>query len=200
VKKIIGLISTAILFANASYAEESQGAICENNGGRWYWDGSINQWQCNTNWKQQQSDGISKETNECRNGNASSCHHFAFGILEGLEGYPKDIPLGLQLMNFSCDKGYSLACSRLGREYRYGFEHVQKNQALAAQYYQKACNAPSVQSLLDPGEYVCYNLGQMYRDGEGVSRDKYKALELFRKSCDLGTEKACVDYNKLVRE
>lgn len=199
-KQISALIIMTILFVNASYAEESQGAICENNGGSWYWNGNSNQWVCNKNAKQERQNRDLELINECKSGDASSCYMIAFFIFQGTDGYPKDIPLGLQLMNFSCDKGYSVACSSLGLEYRYGFEHVQKNQALAAQYYRKACNAPFVKNLLYPGEHVCYTLGQMYRDGEGVSRDKYKALELFRKSCDLGTEKACVDYYKLVRE
>jgi TPR repeat protein len=198
-RKIIGLIAMAIMAANTSYAEEHPGTVCENNGGRWEW--GSNQWSCNMSWKQQKQNEISDVTNKCKNGNMRSCHDFADNILEGREGYPKDISLGIQLMKLSCDGDYSIACMALGTEYYYGLQHVQKNQALAAQYYQKACNAPFIQSLFpSDGEFACYSLGKMYRDGEGVPKNKYRALELFRKSCDLRTEKACVDYNKLVRE
>jgi hypothetical protein len=198
-KKIIGLIATAILFANASYAEESQGTVCENNGGRWYWDGSINQWQCNMNWRQQQQNGISKLVNECKNGTMLSCYVLATDILEGHEGYQHDITFAINLLTSTCQNGYDLSCGRLGNEY-YSGRNVQGSTALATKYYEKGCELKSHKPAITLEVDDCYMAGRFYRNGEGVSRDKYKALELFRKSCDLGTEKACVDYNKLVRE
>ena len=37
----------------------------------------------------------------------------------------------------------------------------------------------------------CYNLGQMYYEGKGVSQDYYKAHELYKKACDMKYGAAC---------
>ena len=34
----------------------------------------------------------------------------------------------------------------------------------------------------------CNNLGLMYQNGEGVAKDDAKAVELYQKSCDAGTQ------------
>lgn len=196
-KKLSGLIVIAILFANTSYAEESQGAICENNGGKWYWNGS--QWACNMNWKQQQQNSISKLVNECKNGTMLSCYLLAGNTLEGKEGYQHDITFAINLLTSTCENGYELSCGRLGTEY-YSGRNIQGSTALATKYYEKSCELKSHKPEITLEVDDCYMAGSFYKDGNGVPKNKYKALELFRKSCNLGTEKACVDYNKLVRE
>lgn len=44
---------------------------------------------------------------------------------------------------------------------------------------------------------ACYNLGLMYATGEGIKKNKVKAIELFRKACDGGITEACENYNIL---
>lgn len=187
----------AILFASASYAEDHPGTVCENNGGRWEY--GSNQWACNMNWKQQKQNEISAYVNNCKNGNMLSCYVFANNILEGKEGYQHDITFAINLLTSTCENGYNLSCGRLGTEY-YSGKNIQGSTALATKYYEKSCELTSHKPEIRLGIDDCYIAGSFYKDGNGVSKNKYRALELFRKSCDLGTEKACVAYNKLVRE
>ena len=44
---------------------------------------------------------------------------------------------------------------------------------------------------------ACYNLGLMYANGEGITQNKPKAVELFKKACDAGIAQACEDYEAL---
>ena len=53
----------------------------------------------------------------------------------------------------------------------------------------KVCNKGNVKA--------CYNLGLMYAKGEGITKNKPKAIELFQKACDAGVLQACEDYTAL---
>ncbi|CAA6815051.1 MAG: Unknown protein [uncultured Sulfurovum sp.] len=44
---------------------------------------------------------------------------------------------------------------------------------------------------------ACYNLGLMYAQGEGITKNKAKAIELFQKACDGGIEEGCENYKIL---
>ncbi|MBK37026.1 MAG: hypothetical protein CME26_16040 [Gemmatimonadetes bacterium] len=48
------------------------------------------------------------------------------------------------------------------------------------------------QQACDGGDMLaCYNLGIMYRDGDGVTQDSARAATLFQRACDGGLEEAC---------
>jgi hypothetical protein len=53
----------------------------------------------------------------------------------------------------------------------------------------KVCNDGKIQA--------CYNLGLMYAKGEGITKNKPKAIELFKKACEGGVEEACENYKLL---
>ncbi|WP_286030687.1 tetratricopeptide repeat protein [Helicobacter pullorum] len=43
----------------------------------------------------------------------------------------------------------------------------------------------------------CFDLGNLYYNGEGVERDYKKAMEYFGIACDLGKQKGCDAYKKM---
>ena len=55
--------------------------------------------------------------------------------------------------------------------------------ASRARQYPEKCNAGDADA--------CFNLGQVYANGEGVAQDKAKAAQLFRKACDAGSSSGC---------
>ena len=53
----------------------------------------------------------------------------------------------------------------------------------AEELYRQACNKEGL---------GCFILGQMYRKGEGVTQDDFKAVELFQKACDGQDASGCI--------
>ena len=71
-----------------------------------------------------------------------------------------------------------------------GFEAVKKGD------YQTALKL--WKPLADQGDARAqYNLGLMYRDGEGVKQNRTVAKEWLGKACDNGDKKGCLYYKKL---
>jgi len=60
---------------------------------------------------------------------------------------------------------------------------VRKNFVEAAKLFQQTCN--------EGYEKSCFNLGVMYRDGQGVAQNRQKAIELFSQSCTMGFDLGC---------
>ena len=61
--------------------------------------------------------------------------------------------------------------------------------AMTREELPKACQAGDARA--------CFNLGQIYYFGKGVTQDKSKAVELYRQACDLKNERGCKNYAKL---
>ena len=51
---------------------------------------------------------------------------------------------------------------------------------------QKACDSENMRA--------CWNLGLLYSNGRGVSRDEKKALSLYKTACDGGNKNGCTSY------
>jgi TPR repeat protein len=68
--------------------------------------------------------------------------------------------------------------------------YEQKRYAEALPYYQKACDSGNVDG--------CANLGFLYGNGQGVTKDDFKASTLLQKACDGGHAEGCfnlgIDY------
>ena len=75
----------------------------------------------------------------------------------------------------ACELGDGVACGILG------FKSGDINKAIS--FYEKACE------LDNP--YGCFNLGDMYENGNGVAKDINKANSLYEKACELGRGYAC---------
>lgn len=82
-----------------------------------------------------------------------------------------------------CDAGNAAACYSIGLAYDNGTEGFSVNRKLAAGYYEKAC-AHDIAG-------ACTNLGLLYRNGEGVTRDASRAAALYKKACDANEPSAC---------
>ena len=65
----------------------------------------------------------------------------------------------------------------------------QQDYQKARKFYEKACNGGDASG--------CFNLGELYRTGEGVPQDFSKAKELYKKACDEGLEVGCEKYHSL---
>lgn len=44
---------------------------------------------------------------------------------------------------------------------------------------------------------ACFKLGEIYKDGENATEDKYTAQDFYRMSCDLDLDKGCKEYRKM---
>ena len=69
---------------------------------------------------------------------------------------------------------------------------VPKDEAKAAQAYQKSC---------DGGDAAgCYGFGQALRQGKGVPKDEAKALLVYKKSCDAKYAPGCYKHAYMYEE
>jgi len=80
--------------------------------------------------------------------------------------------------------GFSKDLTELGNE-AYDKGDYQK----AAELYQKACNSGEAGG--------CFNLGLLYKNGQGVKQNYQKAEQYYGKACDLGLQLGCDDYRML---
>ena len=67
--------------------------------------------------------------------------------------------------------------------------YERKDYSTARALLQKGCDGGDARG--------CSNLGRIYRDGNGVSKDDARALTLFQKGCDGGVMKSCSDLGVL---
>lgn len=67
----------------------------------------------------------------------------------------------------------------------------------AKKYYEIGCNKGNGDLVQSEN---CYNLGQMYYNGEGVRQSYYKAYELWKKACDMKNTDACNNLGVLYRK
>ena len=78
-----------------------------------------------------------------------------------------------------------LASVAMGNDFNKGLEAYNKGDyATAVTYFEKACNEGKVKG--------CFNLGIMYKNGNGVKQDYFKAVELYEKACNGGDASGCL--------
>ncbi len=100
----------------------------------------------------------------------------------GEGGLPQDEAQYMALMEQSARAGFAEAQNSLALAYDLGRHGAAIDKEKAIHWYQKAA---------DQGyKFAQYNLGLSYQEGDGVSRDRGKALELFRLAAAQGHEKA----------
>lgn len=70
------------------------------------------------------------------------------------------------------------------QDYNLGTQAYSKGEYLQAlQYFEKSCKSKNVQA--------CFNLGVMYEYGEGVKKDRSKAIVFYTQACDGGEGAGC---------
>jgi TPR repeat protein len=96
-------------------------------------------------------------------------------------GIPVDKDRAKSLYAFSCTKSVRDGCYYLGLQELAGDADLPN----AAVHFRQACEMGSAGG--------CNNLGLMYSNGQGVSRNPAKALEYLQRGCDGGDLRACAN-------
>jgi TPR repeat protein len=131
----------------------------------------------------------------CDAGNVRGC-----GLLASLyagDGADANLPRAYELLTRVCsgaelsDIGCQADCFELARWYYYGEPrlHLAKDHAKAAIFEQRSCDVGCFNS--------CHQMGDDYRDGDGVPRDGAKAAPLYQRACDAGFSPSCLELGKL---
>jgi len=102
------------------------------------------------------------------------------------QGTKVDLAKGFALRVKACDADDFGSCNDLGTAWSEGNEGAAAvDHARAKGLYEKACKGKD--------GLGCFNLGNVYRLGEGVKVDLQAAFDNFKKSCDLDQAKGCTE-------
>jgi len=88
-----------------------------------------------------------------------------------------------------CNDKNAKACNAIGFSYDEGKDPYPLDDYKAAKYYRKSCNLGLASG--------CANLGLMYANGEGVSKNLHQALTFLEKSCNQGSSNGCTNASKI---
>lgn len=102
-------------------------------------------------------------------------------LLQRGKGLIPQLPAN-EMYSRACDEGWMAGCNRLG--FTYLMETEPRDPERARQLWEKACAGGNAQS--------CSNLGLMHNTGDGVPKDRARALTYLKQACDLGLPNACV--------
>jgi TPR repeat protein len=122
----------------------------------------------------------------CEQGDGEGCARHALTTLLG-EGVPRDEAAGMAGLQASCDKYPGAACGvgALGLNEDARRRGVAPEREWIALFAQRGCEAGDALS--------CRLLGDAFHEGDGVSRDIGKALELYQRACEAGNGMACAN-------
>jgi len=119
----------------------------------------------------------------CVNGDAAGCGSLAVMYEDG-KGVVEDMQKAVDYYDRACSGGQSSSCAHLGLMYE-----QDGNMEYAVTYYQNSCDAG--------GAAECVRLATMYYTGGAVAQDEERATQLFKRSCELGDETGCKNYEKI---
>lgn len=128
-------------------------------------------------------------TKACNGGERMACNNLGAFYEKGW-GVERSGEKALGLFVKACEKGVGFGCGNAGRFYHFGKAGVKKDFIKARSYYTKACG-------LDVAE-ACYLVGGMYENGEGGAKDEAKALDMYKKACELDNGNGCVGAGVLL--
>lgn len=152
---------------------------------------------------------------------AAACNT-AGALISAGRGQKKDLSNSRALYNKACELNDAVGCYNLARMYANGWT-VKQDPAQASNLYIKACDlhepfaclaaarifvtgAPGVRrdsnravSILeklcgDNQAAACDMLGRILISGQGVPMDWNRAVQLYKKACDLKLDQGCVDW------
>ena len=92
------------------------------------------------------------------------------------------------LFSIGCELGNTDSCLSLNAPSQIE-SNLSKNKSRTDEPSYNSCNESEAES--------CFSLGMMYYRGDGVRKDHFKAIEYFRKACDLSNEAGCKNYATL---
>jgi TPR repeat protein len=122
----------------------------------------------------------------CEKADAPACNFAGRLVLEG-HGVPRDAKRGLELLERSCDGGFTIACA-VGAAWLAEASHATEiefaSEARARFEVKHAC-------LLGQAD-DCYELGLSYYVGrESFPQDRVRAAQAYERACNLGDTRAC---------
>ena len=149
----------------------------------------------------------------CDGGYANSCNALGNLYIDG-RGVPQDNVQATAYYKKACDQDGASGCYNLGISYENG-QGIKQDIKKAAASYKKACElgedtacenyeitrsqhsdqAVNAQQLTEDCDnnsaQACRSLAILYEYGEGVQDDHAKAVELYKKACELNDEWSC---------
>ncbi len=119
----------------------------------------------------------------CEAGNATGCYELAIVYREG-EGVAPDPKRETELLERACTGGEGRGCFNLALKADLDFDATVEQAALdrARGYFERGCAAQF------PG--ACFNIGEYYLSGRGVTKDIDRALAYMERACLIGTRQA----------
>ena len=131
-----------------------------------------------------------KYQHECDANNGESCLQLGILFEKGKEVQQDKLKAG-ELYKKACNLDNANACAVLGTYYAEGIGTNGKNLDFdkAFMYTEKACYQNIYPS--------CVNLGIMYLEGKGIEKSFSKAVNIFKKTCNNGSQVACDNYKYL---
>lgn len=167
---------------------------------------------------------LAKVLPECESGDGVSCHYAAllvdYGTL-GTEGDPEQIRIdqfyakAVNYMSKDCDGPDAKNCDNLAGLYRSG-NGVPKDLNAYARYSSRSCFAGRVEACDEMAHYaytpfsdkitnaekgcqlgsvsLCFELGNTFKSGTVVKKDKERANALFKQGCGFGHIASCYNY------
>ncbi len=138
---------------------------------------------------------LSQMESECQKGNQEACSAMLGASAELASSEDKEAyEIGMQILQKACDMNLGQGCYVLGMFSMADFNgSIQRqNLGVSLKYLNKACT-------LDISE-ACQNMGHAYRQGEGVKKDYQKAMEYYKKDCDIALFKLKENKQKTMEE
>ncbi|MGB7654964.1 MAG: hypothetical protein WBL74_05740 [Novosphingobium sp.] len=133
----------------------------------------------------------------CEMGNWKACQNaaLAFTEVQGFNGEgKKDLPRAIRMAKIGCDGNDALSCHILGLVLTGSNNNVVTSGAQAA--YEKAY--PQFQKLCEAGNGFYCDAIAYYHEGIAFPYDGAKAKYYYQKGCNVGFQKACQGYAKLI--
>ncbi len=118
----------------------------------------------------------------CNAGDMDGCTRAGL-LLRGGQGLPEDKTRAVVLLEKACRTGTRAACGSLG------FLLLSSDPARAATLLQGSCEIGEMGS--------CAALGSLHLYGQGVPRDRDRAVSLLRKACEGGYKDACDHLSRM---
>lgn len=135
----------------------------------------------------------------CRKGKFYNCDSAAFAYEVG-KGVRQDSSKAVELYGIGCNGGDLSSCTGLAVQYFEG-KGVPKDINRAIKIHMDTClRSPNAGSASGSyGTYSCLYLGQMYKNGKGVPKNKVLAKNWLGLACDKKMEAGCEEYAKINR-
>ncbi len=131
----------------------------------------------------------------CACGSDVGCSGVAFGYRDG-RGAARDFGRAKSLFESLCRRNVESACVHLGYMLEVGQGGPPESDRAKA-LYRHACDDANRDT---EGSQGCYMLGQMFRDGRGVTQDDKSAYDLFDQACQLQQSSACRELGRWNRD